>query len=159
MEIESLRAIPFLMNLSDGELNTFAALLETRAYKKGERILEEDAMPTSFHIVVDGTVHVRRRGADSRELLLARLGPGSFFGEINLFDPGLATASIYAMKDTHLAMISYDRFRVFMDENPRAGYQIASAILKEVARRMRTTDERLANSVFRAEPPDNETKA
>ena len=153
MEIESLKAIPFLKNLSDGELNSFSALLETRECKQGERILEEDAVPTAFHIVCDGVVHVRRRGANRREMLLARLGSGSFFGEINLFDPGVATASIYAMKKTNVATISYSRFRAFMDENPRAGYQIASAILTEVARRMRTTDERLANSIFRSDQP------
>ena len=151
MEIETLRTIPFLKKLSDGELNSFSALLETREYKQGDRILEEDAAPTAFHIVCDGVVHVRRRGANKREMLLARLGSGSFFGEINLFDPGVATASIYAMKRTHVALISYDRFRAFMDENSRAGYQIASAILTEVARRMRTTDERLANSIFRSD--------
>lgn len=152
MEIESLKAIPFLNKLTDGELKSFAAMLEERVFEKGDKILEEDAMPTSFHIVCDGVVQVRCRGTTNREMLLARLGPGSFFGEINLFDPGVATASIYAMKETRLAMVSYDRFRAFMEENPRAGYHIASGILMEVARRMRTTDERLANSVFRSEP-------
>lgn len=157
MEIESLRAIPFLSKLTDGELHSFSVLLEMCEHQKGDRILEQDAVPTSLYIICDGVVQVRRRGVTSRELLLARLGPGSFFGEINLFDPGVATASIYAMKETQLATVSYDRVRAFMEENPRAGYQIASAILREVAQRMRVTDERLAKSVFRSDPAGEET--
>lgn len=153
MDIESLREISFLEKLSDVELGAFSKLLESREFEGGERILEEDAVPTAFYIVHEGVVHVKRKGGNKREMLLARLGPGAFFGEINLFDPGVATASIYAMKKTRVAVLSYARFRAFMEETPRAGYQIASAILTEVARRMRTTDERLANSIFRGEPP------
>jgi CRP-like cAMP-binding protein len=151
MDSDSLRAIPFLQKLTDAELVAFAGLLETREYKRGDRILEEGTVPTAFYVIRDGTVHVRRR-ANNREMLLARLGNGSFFGEINLFDPGVATASIYAMKDSRIASIPYPRFRAYMDEHPRAGYQIAGALLTELAQRMRNTSTRLANSIYRPLP-------
>jgi CRP-like cAMP-binding protein len=151
MDSDSLRSIPFLEKLTDAELQAFAGLIETRDYKRGDRILEEGSVPTAFYVIRDGVVHVRRR-ANKREMLLTRLGSGSFFGEINLFDPGLATASIYAMKDSRIAAIPYDRFRAYMDQHPYAGYRIASAILSELAQRMRTTSARLANSIYRAIP-------
>ena len=156
MEIESLRKISFLRELTDDELKSFASLLETREYQQGDLILEEGTAPTAFHVIRDGTVHVRRQ-ANNRDMLLARLGPGAFFGEINLFDPGVATASIYAMKKTQIAAIPYARFHAYMDEHPRAGYRIVSALLTELSRRMRTTDERLANAVLR--PVQSETEA
>ena len=156
MEIESLRKISFLRELTDDELKSFASLLETREYQQGDLILEEGTAPTAFHVIRDGTVHVRRQ-ANNRDMLLARLGPGAFFGEINLFDPGVATASIHAMKKCQVAAIPYVRFHAFMDEHPRAGYRIVSALLTELSRRMRTTDERLANAVLR--PVQSETEA
>jgi CRP/FNR family transcriptional regulator, cyclic AMP receptor protein len=147
METSSLRAISFLRDLTDDELNGFASLMTIRECKPGERILEEGVAPIAFYIVADGVVHVRRR-ANTREMLLARLGPGAFFGEINLFDPGVATASIYAMKHSRLGVIGYEKFRAFMEENPRAGYKIASGLMGEMARRLRATSARLVNSVF-----------
>jgi len=152
MEIDSLRAIPFLANLSDSELTAFAALLESRDYKDGERILEEGTAPSAFQIVRDGVAHVRRRKPDGSERFLGRLGPGAFFADINLFDPGVATASIYAVGATRVRMIPYVRFRAFMEENPRAGYHIAITMLGEVARRLRVSDERLVNSNLVTEP-------
>jgi CRP/FNR family transcriptional regulator, cyclic AMP receptor protein len=147
MDNDSLRAIAFLRDLTDDELNQFTTLLTVRECKPGERIIEEGVAPTAFYIVADGVVHVRRR-ANTREMLLARLGAGSFFGEINLFDPGLATASIYAIKTTRLAVINYDRFRKYMDEHPTAGCKIACALMREMSQRLRATSARLVNSVF-----------
>ena len=158
MEIESLRKISFLRELTDDELNSFAALLDTREYQQGELILEEGTAPSAFQVIREGNVHVRRR-ANTRDMLLARLGPGAFFGEINLFDPGVATASIHAMKKTLIAAIPYARFHAFMDENPRAGYRIVRSLLTELSRRMRTTDERLANAVLRPVGPEGEASS
>ena len=148
MDIESLRKITFLKNLDAEDLSSFATLLEVREFQQGDRIIEEGTAPDAFYVVREGGVHVRRK-ANSVEMLLARLGPGAFFGEINLFDPGLATASIYAVKQTTLATISYERFHAFMEEHTRAGYRIVSALLTELSKRMRATDERLANAVLR----------
>ena len=158
MDIESLRKISFLKDLDPSDLSLFAGLLEVREYHQGDRIIEEGTAPSAFHILRDGAVHVRRK-ANAVEMLLARLGPGAFFGEINLFDPGLATASIYAMKPSKIATIPYARFHAFMEEHPRAGYRIVSALLTELSRRMRTTDERLANAVLRPVTTEGEASA
>ncbi len=147
MDTESLRAIPFLRELHDEELASFASLLAVRNCKPSERILEEGTPPDTFYIIADGVIHVRRR-ANTREMLLARLGAGGFFGEVNLFDPGVATASIYTVKPTRLLCISYVDFHAYMEANPRAGYKISSGLMAEMSRRLRATSARLVNSVF-----------
>jgi CRP/FNR family cyclic AMP-dependent transcriptional regulator len=121
--------------------------LELRQAHEKERIIEEGTEVRAFYIVCDGVIHVRRL-AQKREILLGRIGPGGFFGEINLFDPGVATASIYAMKNAKLAQISYGKFREFMKERPAAGYAITSAMVTEMARRLRQTGSRLVNMVY-----------
>lgn len=147
MFTDLLRGIAFLRPLSDEDLESFAALLTTRECKSGERILEEGVAPDSFYIICDGVVHVRRR-ANAREMLMGRIGAGAFFGEVNLFDPGVATASIVAMKKVTLAVISYADFLQFMEANPKAGYQIASGLMRELSQRLRTTNARLVNAIY-----------
>ena len=158
MYTELLRSIAFLRPLSDEDLSAFGALLKPRTCKSGERILEEGGSPTSFCIVCDGVVHVRRR-ANTREMLMGRIGAGGYFGEINLFDPGVATATILAMKTVQLAEVGYAEFRQFMDEHPRAGYLIASGLMRELARRLRATNQRLVNAVFWSPKEDTDTVA
>lgn len=146
-DLDSLRSVAILRNLDDAELSAFNELLTVREAKPKERLLEEGTVVDRFSIVFDGVVHIRRL-AQKREMLLGRLGPGGFFGDINLFDPGLATASIYAMKQTQVGEVSYDKLRNFMESNPTAGYKLVSAMITEMARRLRQTSARLVHSVY-----------
>ena len=147
MEIQQLRAVAFLRDLTDEELAAFASLLTPRQCQARERIIEEGTPVTALYIIADGVVHVRRL-AQKREMLLGRLGVGGFFGEINLFDPGVATASIYAMKATQLAFVNYETMREYMAANPLAGYKIVSAMMTELSRRLRQTSARLVNMAY-----------
>src|SRR5581483_1158339 len=107
MDVELLRTVSILRRLTEEELQAFCGLLVSKEIRARERIIEEGTPVGYFSIVCEGIVHIRRM-ANKREMLLGRLGPGGFFGEINLFDPGMATASIYAMKPTRLAQVDYE---------------------------------------------------
>ncbi|MFL6500361.1 MAG: Crp/Fnr family transcriptional regulator [Candidatus Udaeobacter sp.] len=152
MDNDILRAVSILRDLSNEELDMIANLLTVREAKKGEKLLEEGTIVNHLYIVCDGAVHVRRL-AQTREILLGRLGVGAHFGEINMFDPGTATASIYAMKTpTRLAYVDYESLRGFMSAHATTGYKIVSAMMTEMARRLRQTSARLVNSVYWATP-------
>jgi len=147
MDPALLRNVSIFRKLSDDELRTFCDLLAIREAKPKDRIIEEGTPVKNFSVVLDGVIHIRRV-ANKREMLLGRLGPGGFFGEINLFDPGVATASIYAMKPTRLAYLDYEAFHQFMEANPTIGYKIVSSMMTEMARRLRQTSARLVNTAY-----------
>lgn len=152
MELDLLRMVSIFRELDDAELEAFHKCLNLRETRPKEQILEEGMIVTQFYIICDGVFHIRRL-ASKREMLLGRQGAGGFFGEINLFDPGVATASIYSMSQGLLAVIDYDEFRQFMTDHPATGYKIVSAIMRETARRLRTTNARLVNSVYWSAQP------
>jgi CRP-like cAMP-binding protein len=147
MDFDLLRSVSIFRSLDDTELAAVGALLTVREIPARTRILEEGTEVKALYIVCDGVVHVRRM-AQKREMLLNRLGVGAFFGEINLFDPGLATASIYAMKNSRIASVDYGSLRAFMEANPATGYKIVTAMMVETARRLRQTSARLVNTVY-----------
>ena len=147
MDHTQLRTVSFLRALSDEELAAFANLLTPRHFAPRERIIEEGTAVHALYLVANGVVHIRRM-AQKREMLLGRLGVGGFFGEINLFDPGVATASIYAMKPTEVAFVDYDSLRAFMSAHPAAGYKMVSGMMTEMARRLRQTSARLVNVAY-----------
>jgi CRP-like cAMP-binding protein len=147
MDLDLLRSVSIFTSLDDAELTAVAALFSVREIPARTRILEEGTAVRAFYIICDGVVHVRRL-AQKREMLMSRLGVGAFFGEINLFDPGVATASIDAMKPTRVAFVNYESFRQFMEANPATGYKIVTAMIRETARRLRQTNARLVNTVY-----------
>ena len=157
MENDFLRTVSFLRDLDDAELSGFAKLFTIREIKPKERILEEGTIVKNLYIISDGAVHIRRL-AQTREVLLGRLSAGGFFGEINLFDPGVATASIYAMKPTQLLVFDYESIRTFMAGNTSAGYKIVSGMMTEMARRLRQASARLVNSVYWTTEPVEDQK-
>ncbi len=142
-----LRSVSCLRSLDDSEFEKLGGLLETRDFPAKARIIEEGKPIGAFHVVRKGTVHVRRR-AQTREVLLGRIGVGGFFGEINLFDPGMATASIHAVDAVTLALIDYGTLRAFMEANPATGYKIVAALMGEVCARLRQTNDRFVNSAY-----------
>ncbi len=147
MDVDPLRSVSCLRALDATELTHLAGLLTARDFQPRERIVEEGKEVGAFYIVQRGTVHVRRR-AENREVLLGRIDVGGFFGEINLFDPGMATASVYAVDAVTIAMIDYGTLRAFMEAHSVTGYKIVAALMGEVCARLRLTNDRFVNSVF-----------
>ena len=86
-----------------------------------------------------------RRSPDGRENLLSVLGPGEMFGELSLFDPGPRTATATAVNDALLYELG-----------PRGAHRVArgapdrspSTCSQALARRLRRTNEALADLVF-----------
>jgi CRP-like cAMP-binding protein len=147
MPTQFLRDVSILKDLTEGELDAIKNIWSFRNIEPRERIVAEGALMHEFYVVCTGVVHVRSLSKD-HEVLLARIGPGGFFGEMNLFDESTATASVYAMGEVRLAVTPDVTLRGFMATRPDIGYKIAARLLTEVSRRLRHTNERLVHSMF-----------
>jgi len=147
MSTEFLRDVLVFKDLTEGELDAIKHLWAFRAVEARERIVAEGAIMHEFFVVCSGVVHVRRLSG-SHEVLLARIGVGGFFGEMNLYEEATATASVFAMGDVKLAIVSNSILRGFMASRPEIGYKITSRLVIEISRRLRQTNERLVHSMF-----------
>lgn len=116
-------------------------------FGSGEEILRQGQHNASLFLLEEGLLHVRRE-AKGHNVLLGRLEPGSFFGEISLFDPGPTTATVHALTDGQLLELRRDHFDEFRRRCPSAGAVILLGILEQVAARLGRTDERLVDSVM-----------
>ena len=86
----------------------------------------------------------KRQSYDGRENLLAILGPGEMFGELSLFDPGPRTATATAVAETQLVGLGTESLHGYLVARPQASYTLLAAL----ARRLRRTNESLADLVF-----------
>jgi CRP-like cAMP-binding protein len=152
IQTEHLRDVSIFKDLTDDEIDAMKNLWTLRTVPPRERIVAEGETMREFFVVVSGVVHVRRMAQD-HEVLLARIGRGGFFGEINLFREANATASVYAMDEVNVAVVSNATFRGFMGTRTDIGYKITCRLLNEVSSRLRQTDERLVQSMFWSTTP------
>ena len=148
MQTEYLREVSIFKDLSDAELDAMKDLWALRVIANHDRIVTEGELMHEFFIVGKGIVHVRRMSQD-HEVLLARIGSGGFFGEINLFEEATATARVYARGEVHLAGIANAVFRVFLAARPAIGAtKSPPASSTRFSGRLRQTNERLVHSMF-----------
>src|SRR5258706_9137158 len=85
--------IPLFSKLSPEELTALTPLLKTRKFVESEPIVYLGDDGSEFFIVQHGRVAVRHPDESGKEVTLAGLGPGDFFGEISLLDGGPRAAT------------------------------------------------------------------
>jgi CRP/FNR family cyclic AMP-dependent transcriptional regulator len=103
----------------------------------GNVVIEEGAMQTEVFVVISGKLDVRARQEDGTDILLAQVGPGETLGEISLFDPGPAAATVTVSEFSQLWRIADDDLMGFMKENPGAGNVLLRTLASILAQRLR----------------------
>ncbi len=124
--------------------NALAGELEYLDVPKGHTIFSEGDLGDSLYIVMSGKVKVGRRALDGRENMIAVMGPTDLFGELSLFDPGPRTASAQAVTDAKVARLRQTALRPWITNRP----EIAEQLLRVLARRLRRTNDALADLIF-----------
>jgi ABC-type lipoprotein export system ATPase subunit len=94
--------------------------LERFAYQPGSTILQQDQHVDYFFMIASGVVEVVLCGKLRKDVTIARLGPGQFFGEIELMRGGKSIACIRAATDEPAALVALrrDPFIELLRESP-----------------------------------------
>ncbi len=118
-------------------------MVKTRM-ERGDVLFHEGDPGDKLYVIVEGKIKLGRTSTDGRENLLAILGPGEMFGELSLFDPGPRTATATAVAETQILGLSNEQLQRFIAGRP----YVAGTLLAALARRLRRTNENLADLVF-----------
>jgi CRP-like cAMP-binding protein len=142
--VETLRRVPLFAQLGDDDLDRLAAMARERPYPRNSVIVFEDDPGDALFIVGVGQVKVVLVGEDGREVILAVLGPGDFFGELALIDDEPRSAHVIAMDDARLLVLRRDDFQQALETHPR----IALGMLRTLSRRLRRADDQIGSLVL-----------
>jgi CRP-like cAMP-binding protein len=146
----ALAHVSLFRRLSPRKLRRLAENMTMRSYSRGDVILREADTSMSLYIVLAGSVHVVRRGADGAQVLLDRMGELSFFGEMGLIDDRPRVSSVVALEPTVCALLAKWDFHSMLRNDPG----IAAALIPVLNSRIRSLQERLLES---AEAPGGPT--
>ena len=87
-----------------------------RTFKKHDMILKEGAVGDAAYLIVKGKVQVRKNHHGRNPRVLAELGKGNIFGEMALFDDRPHIATVIALEDTEVSVMSRDEFRRLVED-------------------------------------------
>ena len=83
--------------------------LEQFTHQPGGLIIQQGQHMDYFFMIVRGTVEITLVGKKKKEFTVARLGPGQFFGEIELMRGGKSIASVRAGTDNPVELVALHR--------------------------------------------------
>jgi len=107
-------------------------MADTMNFKKGATIIHEGTTGSYAYLILSGSVEVSKKVGEEK-LVLSRLVKGNIFGEMSLVDDKPRSATIVALEDTEVRVITRDRFESMLEQNPRA----VIPLLKQVFQRVR----------------------
>jgi len=141
---ETLARSGIFQGVDPDAAEALAKEMETIDARKGEILFSEGEPGDSLYIVLTGKLKIGRRAGDGRQNLIAVMGPSDMLGELSLFDPGPRTATATAVVDSRLARLRKQALRTWLSNRP----EIAEQLLRVLARRLRRTNDALADLIF-----------
>jgi CRP-like cAMP-binding protein len=123
--------------------------LETRFFKKGDCIFQRGDEPEHIYIVKSGEVDLR---ITDNEVVLHKkvLEVGECFGEASLMSMHRHTATAIAAADTEIIALARHALNQLRHEDPALFSLLLINIARELARRLKTTDDILLHYLHSA---------
>ena len=128
----TLKRIPLFSCLSPDELDQLQQVITEKQYKKNSVILMEDDSKNFMYVIYAGKIKVVRTSSEGKEQILVIRKKGDFFGEMTLLDGKTQPASIVAIEDTKVGLISRTDFEWYFMKNENMLKQIISVLCERL---------------------------
>lgn len=127
------------------DTESFLAHCHRRKYPSKSTIIYAGDDSDALYYIIKGTVMVIIEDDEGREMIMAYLNEGDFFGEMGLFDKTAnRSAWIRAKTECEVAEISYSKFKQLAKEDA----DILFAVSAQIAGRLRATTRKVGDLAF-----------
>jgi len=111
-----------------------------KIYNSGEIIVRQGDVGECMYFIQSGNVEVIRE-SDGKDVKLAELGQGEFFGEMALFEKGVRSATVRPLGEVRVLSVDKRLFLRKIHEDPALAFRI----MQKMSRRIRDLDKELGN--------------
>jgi CRP/FNR family transcriptional regulator, cyclic AMP receptor protein len=136
-----LKAVPLFTSFPEEQLRVLSTMVTRRSAPRSTTIMAGGDATDSLYIVLSGRLKVMMSDADGKEVILAILGPGEFFGEMGLIDDEPRSASVVTIEPCELLAITKRDFKKCLAEN----FEMAMAVMRGLVRRLREADRKIGS--------------
>jgi CRP/FNR family transcriptional regulator, cyclic AMP receptor protein len=123
---------------------TLASLLEVAQLHEadaGEALVAEGTPSAELFIVLEGTLDITTEGRR-----MTTVGPGAYFGEVSLFDPGPAGATIVTDQGCSVLRLGRDQLEQLRQADPALAATLVGDVLRSLVARTRAAAAMLDDS-------------
>lgn len=139
MNKDFLKKIPLFFELEDNDLDELAQCVKRNDIDPQKAIFWMDEFGDTLFIIESGHVTISYTDEKGKDVVLASLKAGDFFGELSLIDGGPHTGTARATTETVLYSLDRTSFYRFLDKHPT----ISRKLLAVLAKRLRANTFRM----------------
>jgi CRP-like cAMP-binding protein len=144
-----LPSLGIIAELEDDDRRLLSNYGEFLPAEAQQNIITEGDAQDSLYFIISGLLHVHSL-KDNKRTLLGRIEPGETFGEVNVFDPGVASANVTAQKFSQIWKANGEDLKSFAKAYPEVGIRLFTGLLAEMSKRIRATNEKLSAAELNA---------
>ncbi|MBJ6727248.1 Crp/Fnr family transcriptional regulator [Geomonas sp. Red875] len=130
-----MKRIPLFASLEDREFEKLLSRITERRFYKNQVVLLEEETANFMYVVFTGKVRAVHLGGDGTERILAVHKRGDVFGEMALLDGETSPATVIAMEESDIGLLSKDNFQELFLANETVLHQLIAIL----CRRLRET--------------------
>ena len=136
-----LKTVPLFASLGEEQLRMLTAMVTRKSAPRSTTIMAGGDPTDSLYIVLSGRLKVMMSDSEGKEVILAILGPGEFFGEMGLIDDEPRSATVVTIESCELLSIAKREFKKAMAEN----WQMTEAVMRGLVKRLREADRKIGS--------------
>lgn len=130
--VKTLRKVPMFEGLDDHDLLHIVGLSANLQWPAGGMVFVDGADGDALYIVLSGRVRIFAT-VDEKEIEVASIGPGDFFGELSLMRDEPHSKSAQATEQTELMVIPKDSFSSLLASDSRLREVVDTRIAERLA--------------------------
>jgi CRP/FNR family cyclic AMP-dependent transcriptional regulator len=136
-----LKAVPLFASVPEEQLRMLTVVVARKSVSRSTTVMAGGDATDSLYIVLSGRLKVMMSDSEGKEVILAILGPGEFFGEMGLIDDSPRSASVVAMESCELLSVTKRDFKKCLAEN----FEMSMAVMRGLVRRLREADRKIGS--------------
>ncbi len=136
-----LRNVPLFATLPEQQLGLLTSVVSRKSFPRGATVILAGGVTDSLYVVISGRLKVMMSDDEGREVILAILGPGEYFGEMGLIDDSPRSASVISLEPCELLSLSKRDFRKCMLDNA----EMTMTVMRGLVKRLREADRKIGS--------------
>ena len=136
---ELLKSVPLFSALPQELLSMLGKCIMLQRYRRSAQILKAGQLTDALYVMLSGRAKVFESRPDGREVILAMMGPGDFFGEMALLDDLPCSASVQTLEPCELVRITKADFTRCLADS----FELTMRIILALVARLRHADRQI----------------
>ena len=139
MTSTSLAFSPLFASLADSVLRSLAPELSRVRLRGGQTLFAQGEPGDALYVVVFGRLRAEQREASGQGRVLGEIGRGESVGEMALLTGEPRSATVSAIRDTELVMLTKTAFEQLVEREPRVMLEMARLLIERYQRMLQPT--------------------